>query len=46
MGWQILLGSFVYAGIALATEGVNAVNWNPVFIACWPGLGLPGTAVS
>ena len=44
MGWQVLLGSIVLAGIALATEDVNAVNWNPVFIACLPGLALPGTA--
>ncbi len=45
MGWQLVLGSFVLALIALSTEKIH-ITWNLPFILSLLGLALPGTALA
>lgn len=46
MGWQLVIGSFFLAIIALFTEDMSAVTWNAPFIVSLLSLALPGTALA
>jgi drug/metabolite transporter (DMT)-like permease len=45
MGWQLIIGSFFLALIALMTEDMDTVTWNTAFTLSLLGLALPGTAL-
>ena len=46
MGWQLLIGSIFLLALALATEDVLAISWEPLFVTSLIGLALPGTALA
>lgn len=46
MGWQLIIGSFFLAVIALFTEDMSAITWNISFVLSLLGLALPGTALA
>lgn len=46
MGWQLVLGSFFLALIAIGTEDPSTIEWSPAFLFSLLSLSLPGTALA
>jgi drug/metabolite transporter (DMT)-like permease len=44
--WQSLLATVVVTAIALAADGVPAIEWNPPLVAMLLYAGVPGTALA
>jgi drug/metabolite transporter (DMT)-like permease len=44
--WQSLLATVIVTALALAVDGIPAVDWNPTLIALLLYAGVPGTAVA
>ena len=44
--WQSLLATVIVTALALAVDGIPAVDWNPTLIALLLYAGVPGTALA